>query len=114
MGVHDSGPIAHLSTKEGLFSRAPFATRARYETSRIVRWCKSQDGTIDVALLDPVSPIEWNSVILYGQAPIGPGPSPLIKELKGYLAAIWAVPRVGRFLPPMMDPARSKIYGVRH
>ena len=52
-----------------------------------MRWCKSQDGTIDVALLDPVSPIEWNNVILYGQAPIGPGPSPLIKELKGYLAS---------------------------
>ena len=37
------------------------------EISRVVRWCKSQDGTIDVVLLDHVSPIEWNNVILYGQ-----------------------------------------------
>ena len=61
------------------------------EISRVVRWCKSQDGKIDVALLDHVNPIEWNNVILYGQYLLDRA-QPLIKELKGYFAAIWAVP----------------------
>ena len=37
------------------------------EISRVVRGCKSEDGKIDIALLDHVSPIEWDNVILYGQ-----------------------------------------------
>jgi hypothetical protein len=37
------------------------------EISRVVRWCKPEDEEIDVALLEHVSPIEWDDVILYGQ-----------------------------------------------
>jgi TnpA family transposase len=38
------------------------------EISRVVRWCQPKDeDKIDVALLEHVSPIEWDNVILYGQ-----------------------------------------------
>jgi TnpA family transposase len=39
------------------------------EISRIVRWCqpKPDDEKIDITLLEHVSPIEWDNVILYGQ-----------------------------------------------
>jgi TnpA family transposase len=37
------------------------------EISRVVRWCQPEDDQIDVALLEHVSPIEWDNVILYGQ-----------------------------------------------
>jgi TnpA family transposase len=39
------------------------------EISRVVRWCQPGEGEekIDVALLEHVSPIEWDNVILYGQ-----------------------------------------------
>jgi TnpA family transposase len=37
------------------------------EISRVVRWCQPEDEKIDVALLEHVSPIEWDNVILYGQ-----------------------------------------------
>jgi hypothetical protein len=34
-----------------------------------VRWCqpKADDDKIDITLLEHVSPIEWDNVILYGQ-----------------------------------------------
>ncbi len=37
------------------------------EISRVVRWCQPEGEKIDVALLEHVSPIEWDNVILYGQ-----------------------------------------------
>ncbi len=39
------------------------------EISRVVRWCqpKADDEKIDITLLEHVSPIEWDNVILYGQ-----------------------------------------------
>ena len=37
------------------------------EISRVVRWCQPENDQIDVALLEHVSPIEWDNVILYGQ-----------------------------------------------
>jgi TnpA family transposase len=37
------------------------------EISRVVRWCKPEEEKLDVALLERVSPIEWDNVILYGQ-----------------------------------------------
>ncbi|MBV8382628.1 MAG: Tn3 family transposase [Planctomycetaceae bacterium] len=37
------------------------------EISRVVQWCQPEDETIDVALLEHVSPIEWDNVIVYGQ-----------------------------------------------
>ena len=37
------------------------------EISRVVRWCKPEDDKIDIALLEHISPIEWDNVILYGQ-----------------------------------------------
>ena len=39
------------------------------EISRVVRWCQSKEDEekIDVTLLEHVSPIEWDNVILYGQ-----------------------------------------------
>jgi hypothetical protein len=37
------------------------------ENSRVVRWCPPEDEKTDVALLEHVSPIEWDNVILYGQ-----------------------------------------------
>jgi hypothetical protein len=37
------------------------------EISRVVRWYKPADEKLDVALLERVSPIEWDNVILYGQ-----------------------------------------------
>jgi TnpA family transposase len=37
------------------------------EISRVVRWCKPENDAVDVALLEHVSPIEWDNVILYGQ-----------------------------------------------
>ncbi len=38
------------------------------EISRVVRWCQSKEDEekIDVTLLEHVSPIEWDNVILYG------------------------------------------------
>jgi TnpA family transposase len=37
------------------------------EISRVVRWCKAEEDEIDVSLLEHISPIEWDNVILYGQ-----------------------------------------------
>src|SRR3954451_23840848 len=37
------------------------------EISRVVRWCKPEEDKIDVTLLEHISPIEWDNVILYGQ-----------------------------------------------
>ena len=38
------------------------------EISRVVRWCQPEEGEeVDIALLEHVSPIEWDNVILYGQ-----------------------------------------------
>ena len=39
------------------------------EISRVVRWQQHKEGEekIDVTLLEHVSPIEWDNVILYGQ-----------------------------------------------
>jgi hypothetical protein len=37
------------------------------EVSRVVRWCRPEDEKIDGALVEQVSPIEWDNVILYGQ-----------------------------------------------
>jgi TnpA family transposase/predicted transcriptional regulator len=39
------------------------------EISRVVRWCQPEDDKdkLDIALLEHVSPIEWDNVILYGQ-----------------------------------------------
>ena len=33
-----------------------------------MRWCKPEDDKIDVALLERISPIKWDNVILYGQS----------------------------------------------
>jgi TnpA family transposase len=41
------------------------------EISRVVLWCKPEDDKIDVALLEHISPIEWDNVILYGQYILG-------------------------------------------
>ena len=41
--------------------------RQAKEISQVVRWCKPEDDKIDVALLEHISPIEWDNVILYGQ-----------------------------------------------
>ena len=53
------------------------------EISRLVRWCKPEDDKIDVELLEHISPIEWDNVILYGQyvlglSTAGSGPGPCI------------------------------------
>jgi hypothetical protein len=37
------------------------------EISRVVRCREPEDGDIDVVMLEHVSPIEWDNVILYGQ-----------------------------------------------
>jgi TnpA family transposase len=37
------------------------------EISRVVLWYKPEHDKIDVALLEHISPIEWDNVILYGQ-----------------------------------------------
>ena len=37
------------------------------EISRVVHWGKPEDDKIDVALLEHISPIEWDNVIVYGQ-----------------------------------------------
>jgi TnpA family transposase len=39
------------------------------EISRVVRWCqpKGDEAKIDVTMLEHVSPLEWDNVILYGQ-----------------------------------------------
>lgn len=39
------------------------------EISRVVRWCQPGEGEekIEIAMLEHVSPIEWDNVILYGQ-----------------------------------------------
>lgn len=37
------------------------------EISRVVRWRKPEEDKIDVTLLEHISPIEWDNVILYGQ-----------------------------------------------
>jgi hypothetical protein len=37
------------------------------ESSRVVRCREPGDDDIDVVMLEHVSPIEWDNVILYGQ-----------------------------------------------
>ena len=37
------------------------------EISRVVRWCQPEDEKPDATLLEQVSPIEWDNVILCGQ-----------------------------------------------
>jgi Tn3 transposase DDE domain len=39
------------------------------EISRVVRWCQpaNAEDKIDIALLEHISPIEWDNIILYGQ-----------------------------------------------
>ena len=37
------------------------------EISRVVRSCQPEGEKLDITLLEHVSPIEWNNVILYGQ-----------------------------------------------
>jgi TnpA family transposase len=37
------------------------------EISRVVRCHEPEDGNIDVVMLEHVSPIEWDNLILYGQ-----------------------------------------------
>jgi TnpA family transposase len=37
------------------------------EIARVIRCCNPEDDAIDVSLLEHISPIEWNNVILYGQ-----------------------------------------------
>jgi TnpA family transposase len=37
------------------------------EISRVVRCCNPESAQIEVSLLEHVSPIEWDNVILYGQ-----------------------------------------------
>jgi hypothetical protein len=48
------------------------------EISRVVRWfqSKADDEKIDITLLEHVSPIEWDNVILYGQYHTGSCPGP--------------------------------------
>ena len=51
------------------------------EISRVVRWCQPEDDTIDVALLEHVSPIEWDNVIPVRAVCLGPRPGPLTSVL---------------------------------
>lgn len=37
------------------------------EIARVIRSCHPEDDAIDVSLLEHISPIEWDNVILYGQ-----------------------------------------------
>jgi hypothetical protein len=37
------------------------------EISRVAQSCRPADDKIDLAMLEHVSPIEWDNVILYGQ-----------------------------------------------
>jgi hypothetical protein len=39
------------------------------EISRVVRWCQpaNAEDKIDITLLEHISPIEWDNIILYGQ-----------------------------------------------
>ena len=59
---------------------------------RVVRWCKPENDKIDVVLLEHISPIEWDNVILYGQYVLALGSGPLTLLLKDISTAIWAVP----------------------
>lgn len=43
------------------------------EISRVVRSCDPEGEKIDVSMLEHVSPIEWDNVILYGQYVLDPG-----------------------------------------
>ena len=58
------------------------------EISRVVRWCKPEDDKIDIALLEHISPIEWDNVILYGQYVFGPRSGLLTDGLERYSSAI--------------------------
>jgi Tn3 transposase DDE domain len=62
------------------------------EISRVVRWCQAEDDEIDVALLEHVSPIEWDNVILYGQYVLDHAQFRWPGSLKDFWATIWAVP----------------------
>ena len=37
------------------------------EISRVLRHCDPIDNEVDLSLLEHVSPIEWDNVVLYGQ-----------------------------------------------
>jgi hypothetical protein len=52
----------------------------------------AEDEKIDVALLEQVSPIEWDNVILYGQYVLDRAQVRCAGCLKDIFAAIWAVP----------------------
>jgi hypothetical protein len=60
------------SMKDVRYVREVYSTRVSNQTGfgmspPAVTSCKPQDETSDVALLEHVSPIEWDDVILYGQ-----------------------------------------------
>jgi len=42
------------------------------EISRVVSECHPEENDIDVSLLEHVSPIEWDNVVLYGEYVIDP------------------------------------------
>jgi TnpA family transposase len=43
------------------------------EISRIIQECDPKGNNIDLSLIEHISPIEWNNVILYGEYVIDPG-----------------------------------------
>ncbi len=38
-----------------------------WELSRVMRHCDPEGNDVDLSLLEHISPIEWNNVVLYGQ-----------------------------------------------
>jgi len=64
------------------------------EISRVVRWCQSEEDTIVVALLEHASPIEWDNVMLYGNA-------------------YWTAPRSADRRPWSMSALRPGFFSLR-
>ncbi len=42
------------------------------EISRVASECTPEEDGIDISLLEHVSPVEWQNVLLYGEYVIGP------------------------------------------
>lgn len=63
------------------------------EISGLVHCRKPESGQIEVALLEHVSPIEWDNVILYGQSVLDRGHIRSFGSFRHVFTPMWSVPQ---------------------
>ena len=62
------------------------------EISRVLKMGIPEGEDINISLLEHVSPIEWENVILYGQYVLNPDDIRLIRLLEDIFTPIWSGP----------------------